>query len=456
MNKKPNILFLMSDEHRFDISGFSGNQIVRTPFLDELAKEAVIFTNAYTPSPVCIPARQCIAAGQFPRTCGVENYGQDLPPNYQTFAKTLVQGGYKTAAAGKLHHYGIDQMQGWLYRIAGDCEVSAQYYVQDQNKGVTSDNASGLLQMGIKWDDKKEILRAGPGNSAYARRDALAIQGAKNFIYEHFIDSYYDRATPQVPLMLYVGLLNPHYPYIAEEQLFNYYLNRVQLYANQEPFPHPFLGRCSNCGPLRPGIELHERDVKRAMAAYYANIETIDKQFAQVAQALEEAGENLDEWIIIYTTDHGEMLGEHAVWEKQRFFEGSVKVPLMIRYPKKYAHKVIDKNVNLVDLFATLCELTETPIPDNLDSRSLVPLMEGNIENWKDESISQWGGKNLMIKWGSIKYQLYTEDGSQVLFDLKVDPDEKTNLINHEAYKAYIPKFRERAKTLGFMDNSIK
>ena len=456
MNKKPNILFLMSDEHRFDISGFAGNQIVRTPFLDELAKEAVIFTNAYTPSPVCIPARQCIAAGQFPRTCGVENYGQDLPPNYQTFAKTLVQGGYKTAAAGKLHHYGIDQMQGWLYRIAGDCEVSAQYYVQDRSKGVTSDNASGLLQMGIKWDDKKEILRAGPGKSAYARRDALAIQGAKNFIYEHFIDSYYDRATPQVPLLLYVGLLNPHYPYIAEEELFNYYLNRVELYANQEPFPHPFLGRCSNCGPLRPGIEIHERDVKRAMAAYYANIETIDRQFEEVARALEDAGEDLDEWIIIYTTDHGEMLGEHAVWEKQRFFEGSVKVPLMIRYPKKYAHKVIDQNVNLVDLFATLCELTETPIPDNLDSRSLVPLMEGNIENWKDESISQWGGKNLMIKWGSIKYQLYTEDGSEVLFDLKVDPDEKTNLINHEAYKAYIPKFRERAKTLGFMDNSIK
>ena len=194
-------------------------------------------------------------------------------------------------------------------------------------------------------------------------------------IYEHFIDSYYDRATPYVPLMLYVGLLNPHYPYIAEENLFNYYLNRVELYENQEPFNHPFLGRCSNCGPLRPGIDIDKRDVKRAMAAYYANIETIDKQFEQVFKALEEAGEDLDEWIIIYTTDHGEMLGEHAIWEKQRFFEGSVKVPLFIRYPKKYAPKKVDKNVNLADLFATLCELTETPLPDHLDSRSLVPLM---------------------------------------------------------------------------------
>ena len=450
MNKKPNILFLMSDEHRFDVSGFTGNPVVRTPFLDRLAKDAVIFTNAYTPSPVCIPARQCIAAGQFPRTCGVENYGQDLPPNYQTFAKTLVQGGYKTAAAGKLHHFGIDQMQGWLYRIAGDCEVSSKHYTQDCNRTATSDNASELLESGIKWDDKKEILRAGPGHSAYARRDELAVQGAKNFIYEHFIDSYYDRATPYVPLMLYVGLLNPHYPYIAEENLFNYYLNRVELYENQEPFNHPFLGRCSNCGPLRPGIDIDKRDVKRAMAAYYANIETIDKQFEQVFKALEEAGEDLDEWIIIYTTDHGEMLGEHAIWEKQRFFEGSVKVPLFIRYPKKYAPKKVDKNVNLADLFATLCELTETPLPDHLDSRSLVPLMAGDDSDWMDESISQWGGRNLMIKWGAVKYQLYTDDGSEVLFDLDTDPSESSNLIHHEKYKALLPKFRERAEALGF------
>lgn len=102
MKKRPNILILMSDEHRFDVSGFAGNKIVRTPCLDKLAGEAVIFNNAYTPSPVCIPARQCIAVGQFPRTCKVESYGEDLSPYYQTFARTLTQNGYKTVAAGKL------------------------------------------------------------------------------------------------------------------------------------------------------------------------------------------------------------------------------------------------------------------------------------------------------------------------------------------------------------------
>lgn len=456
MKKKPNILILMSDEHRFDVSGFAGNKVVRTPFLDRLAEEAVVFENAYTPSPVCIPARQCIAVGQFPRTCKVEHFGEDLPPNAQTFAKVFAQNGYRTAAAGKLHHLGIDQMQGWLYRIAGDCEVALKHYISaDEDSAKKSESTKSMLTKRIKWDDRKEILRAGPGDSSYARRDKLAIEGVKNFIFEHFVDSYYDRAVPDMPLMLYVGLLNPHYPYIAEEKLFNYYLNRVELYQNTTPFKHPFLGKCSNYGPLIPNENIPVRDVKRAMAAYYANIETIDRQFEEVAKTLEDAGQDLDEWIIIYTTDHGEMLGEHGIWEKQRFFEGSVKVPLIIRYPRKYNRKVVTKNVNLADLFATLCELTEMSIPEGLDSRSLVELLEGNEEYWVDETVSQWGGRNLMIKWGSIKYQLYTEDDSEVIFDLEVDRKENTNLINEVQYAELLNKFRERAKVLGFKKKGI-
>ena len=455
MKKKPNILFLMSDEHRFDISGFAGNPIIRTPHLDHLAKDAVVFNNAYTPAPICIPARQCMAAGQLPRTCGVEVYGEDLPINYQTFAKTLAQNGYKTVAAGKLHHYGIDQMQGWLQRIAGDCEVSLKHYLEkDQSTISTSDNTIGMLQSGLKWNDKKEILRAGPGISAYARKDQLAIQGTKDFIYQYFIDSYYDRATPEQPLLLYVGLLNPHYPYIAEQELFDYYLNRVKLYENQEPFNHPFLGKCSNYEPLIPGKNISVRDIKRAMAAYYANVETIDRQFGEVMKALENAGQNLDDWIIIYTSDHGEMLGEHAIWEKQRFFEGSVKIPLFIRYPQRFGKTIVKENVNLIDLFATLCELTDTPIPGGLDSRSLVPLLEGKADKWNNETISQFNGINLMIKQNNIKYQWYETDASEVLFDLEKDPTESRNLICEPLYQPLLPAFRKRRDELGFGPNA--
>jgi len=449
MDKRPNILFLMSDEHRFDVSGFAGNEVVRTPFLDKMAEEAVIFENAYTPSPVCIPARQCMASGQLPKTCKVECFGEDLEPNYLTFARVFSQYAYKAVAAGKLHHSGIDQMQGWTQRIAGDCDIFPRYI-----NGEKEEFEKYKKPKGVKWTEEKEILRAGIGTSPYTTADNMTIMGAENYVYQHFIDSYYDRAIKDTPLLLYVGLVNPHYPYLADEKLFNYYINRIGLYGNNKPFKHCYLSKNPNMeGPLRVGEDISQRDLRRAMAAYYANIETMDSNFERVYKSLEEAGENLDDWIIIYTSDHGEMLGEHAIWEKQQFFEGSVKVPLFIRYPKKFKAKRIKENVNLCDIFATLCDLAEIPIPDGLDSRSLVALMEGNNDTWNNESISQVWGNKLMIKQDHLKYQWYGDDESEVLFDLNTNTDETINYINDKEYIEEIKKFRKRCTELGFGPN---
>lgn len=447
MREKPNVLILMSDEQRFDVLGFMGNDIVRTPNLDALANDAVIFQNAYTPSPVCIPARQCFAMGQYPKTCKVERYGEDLEPNSRTFARTFTENHYKTAAAGKLHHMGIDQMQGWEFRMAGDTEVSVNHYLHQSGK---PEDAIDKLKTGMKWNDKKEILRAGPGDSSYARRDRLTMEGCSNFIYEHFVDSFYDRAEPDTPLMLYVGLLNPHYPYIAEQELFDYYLNRVGLYENQTPSDHPFLGRCANCPPLIVGEDVTERDVKRAMAAYYANIETTDRQFGKILEDLRNAGEDLDDWIIIFTSDHGEMLGEHSIWEKQRFYEGSARVPMFIRYPKRFAPGIIDQNVNLIDIYPTLCELCGIDAPEGVEGRSLVPLMEGNVSGWDNETLSQWGGIHLMIKRDDLKYHWYGDTETELLFDLKRDPQENEDRMREEDYQKQIQYFRDKKTKLGF------
>ena len=112
MKKPPNILFLMSDEHRADITGYEGNSVIRTPILDELARTGVTFKNAYTPAPMCIPARQCLATGKLPLTCGVMTYGEDLPPESMTFARRFAEYGFMTCASGKLHHRGHDQTVG--------------------------------------------------------------------------------------------------------------------------------------------------------------------------------------------------------------------------------------------------------------------------------------------------------------------------------------------------------
>ena len=437
MKKYPNILFLMSDEHRFDVSGFMGNSIVRTPNLDKLAQDAVVFDNAYSPNPICVPARQCLAMGEYASQCGCIAYGQDLPPQSRTFARLFTETGYTTIASGKLHHQGMDQMQGWQIRVAGDCNIERHFF------GV--ENPPALCKHPpFKWSESKEIKNAGPGDSAYLRRDRLAVQGLKDMIYEQFVDSAYDRAVFEQPTMLYLGLLNPHYPYIAEEKLFNYYLNRVEPYENTEEFNHYYLEKCPNeIGSVKIGEQVSEREVKRAMAAYYANIETIDRQYGEILTELQNAGHNLDNWIIIYASDHGEMLGEHSQWEKKKFFEGSVRVPLFIRYPKRFKPQRIKENVNLVDIFETLCELCNIEHPKSLASRSLIPLMENEKDNWCNETFSELLD-NLMIKKDNLKYHCYP-DSSEILFDLETNPEETINFIDDEYYSKEIDYFRKRA-----------
>ncbi len=459
MNTSPNILFLMSDEHRADVAGFAGNQVVRTPFLDWLSRTGVTFDNAYTPSPICVPARQCMASGQLPRSCGVEYYGQDLAPESMTFARRFSEYGYDTVACGKLHHMGPDQMQGWTRRVGMDHMLSQgaiQNFQADRATPLDSNKrAADHWKDGAKWNDAKEIKRAGIGKGPHTHVwDQYATEGCQHIITEHFLDPYYDKCSPEKPMLLYLGLSNPHYPYLAEETLFNYYLNRVPVYTDEPAFDHPWLGRSAfmpKAVSVGANGDVSEREARRATAAYYANIETIDQQYQSVVDNLRAAGQNIDDWIIVYCSDHGEMLGEHSIWEKQKFFEASVRVPLIIRWPKGFnGGRHIKQNVSLCDLFATLCDLAQIDCPDGLDSRSLAPLLHGTTYDAPNEAISQFVGKHCMVKLDTLKYQCYGSDGEEVLFDLAADPNERRNLIGEPRYNDALVKLRSRATELGF------
>ncbi len=449
MSKRPNILFLMTDEHRADCLGFYGNQIIRTPHLDNLAKDAVIFDHAYTPSPICIPARQCMMSGQLPKTCGCLQYGDDLPPFSMTFAKRFSQYAYMTIACGKLHHLGTDQNQGWISHWGVEGADIAGVKSID---GLITNEFEKIQIQRQKWDDVKEIKRAGIMPSPYGEKDEFATQAAIHAIKQHFLSPSYDRAQPQRPILLMVSLNQPHYPYFCPDaRKFEYYLNRVPVFNDNNPFSHPWLGKSPNQpGPILIGRDISFREAQRATAAYYSMIETADELFGKVINEIIHAGEDLDEWIIIYTSDHGEMLGEHSIWEKQKFFEGSVRIPLFIRFPKKYQPRRVQENVNLCDLFATLCDIAEIPAPQGLDSRSLVDLCDGNHSLWNDESISHFGKDFLMIKQGSLKYQYYGESMPEVLFDLDRDPAENINFIDQTEYHEMLSIFRRRRKQLGY------
>jgi len=206
-------------------------------------------------------------------------------------------------------------------------------------------------------------------------------------------------------------------------------------------------------------VDVTMRDMQRVTAAYYGMIETIDEQYGSVMRMLEHHGEDIDDWIIVYTSDHGEMLGEHGIWEKQKFFEASARVPLIIRWPRQFEPRVVEENVNLCDLFATLCDLAGIPIPPGLDSRSMVPLMRGDNREWReryhDETVSQFAARNVMIKRGHLKYQWYGTDMPEVLFDLKADPGETRNHIGHAAHRIVVEQFRRRLAELGHGPNAL-
>ena len=446
MNRPPNILFLMDDQHRFDWFGFAGHPVAQTPNLDRIARDGVIFDNAYTPAPLCIPARQCITSGRFPRSCGVEQFGQDLPPHSETFPRALARGGYHTVCSGKLHHAGTDQMQGWTHRICNGDDMQVH---NDFIEGRDAAAYERYARHPGMWSLSKELQKAGIGRSPYAVSDELNTAGACAFLDEYFVSAHYERATPDRPLLLKLSLQQPHYPFCAPEALIEKYLPLVSEYANQACLDHPEFRNWTHLPK-----EVSKEDRLRALAATAAMVELCDGYFGQVLDKLEACGQDLDDWLILYTSDHGDLLGEHGKWWKMSFYEGSVKVPLIMRAPRFFAGggRHLSANVNLCDLFATFCDVADLSLPAQTDSRSLLPLLRGEAKAWPDETVSQYRGDFLMIKRGPLKYQFYGDnpDWPEVLFDLEADPQETLNVARDPAYGEALATFRRRKTALGF------
>ncbi len=407
----------MADEFRHDAAGFAGRHFAETPCLDSLAAGAATFTNAYSPSPLCVPARQCLATGLYPSHAGCLHFGDDLEPGAATFARHFSEQGYYTVCCGKLHHRGPDQMQGWLQRIGAEQAVRWPAAYADR------------VQIGRKkWRGAQEILEAGAGISPLGLADDLAITGACDFLRMHF--GCHNDLPPDVPVFLMVSLQQPHFPLLAPEELLDKYLPKVTVFEDVGPSGHSTLDE----GRLGATDGLTKSDFRRATAAYAAMVEQTDTRFAQVLSTLREVGQNPDEWLIVFCADHGDMLGEHGLWGKRKFYEGSVRVPLFLRGPGVVSGTT-SRNVNLVDLFPTLCGLTGLPVPKGLDGRNLFDAQS------EDLTFSQLGPDQWMIKCGPWKLMIFP-NGDDVLFQLEDDPEERVNRIADPACQSLVQELR--------------
>ena len=438
MPEKPHILLLIDDEHRPDVLGVEGNPHVRTPTLDRCMSQGTYFRSAYTPAPVCVPARQSFLTGLYPRHNGCMDFRMPLPSDVLTIPAHLGHYGYHTACAGKMHFQGADQMHGWKQRIAGDVEVviddSPLRHLATQADPAR--RAERRVEPGTDlWPTAKEITNARVGRGSHLIQDLYTTDGAMHFLDDYFVGAQYDRPIDQ-PLLLAVSLNSPHYPYQCSEEPFSYYLRRVEPFV--QDLPDNF--DCHEFFKIQIGKDVTLRDARRATAAYYGMVETVDRQYTRVIDRLQEL-DVLDDFVIVFLSDHGEMLGQKGLWHKLQFFDGAVRVPFSISAPQVLpeATRMASHNVSLVDLFPTLCELVDVPVPDGLDGRSLVPLMRGDATGWPNEVYSEMyhnlNGAAEMVRSDNLKYFRFLErDWPEQLFDLETDPDERNNLIDDPAY----------------------
>ncbi len=453
-NKKPHILLLIDDEHRPDVMPIEGDSIIRTPTLDRFINQGTYFRNAYTPSPACVPARQCFLAGNYLKKCGTRDWGTPLPSEVVTIPGHLSRYGYHPVAAGKMHFAdGSDQMHGWYERIGRDIRGRNGYEPVDRplHQAMTFHEEITLHKDGTGvWGIAKEITNTRVGMSTLMKQDKYTVDGALMYLDEFFVDATHDRPG-EGPLLLAVSLNCPHYPFQCPEELFNYYMQRVKPRVEDLPENFDF----ADTSKIKVGGDVTYREAHRATAAYYGMIEWADTQFGRVISKL-EALNVLDDFVIVFLSDHGEMLGEKGLWFKDLYFDSSVRVPFFISWPQKFnrGSTIIQENVSLVDLFPTLCEIAQVPIPTGLDGRSLVPLMEGRSDGWPNEVYSELYapsyGPSVMVKQDHMKYLRFEgRDWPEQLFNLDADPSENHNLIDNKAHVDDVKRLR--AKVDDFM-----
>ncbi|HEU5317723.1 MAG TPA: choline-sulfatase [Chloroflexota bacterium] len=427
--ERPNILVIMSDEHAPQFSGFGGHPLVKTPYLDRLAAGGVLFRNAYCNSPLCVPSRMSFMTGRYPHHNGAYDNTTALSSDAVTWAHLLRAVGYDAALSGKQHFIGPDQLHGFQAQLAFDLHASNHHGVFDWEKGTP--------RAARPWPG---VAQAGPGTTREIEVDDAVEEAALAYIK--------DPARKERPWALDVGFIAPHFPLVVPEKYWAMYrpeeMDLPVIPEGHLESQHPVFTRMRG---MFGALDVFPDDrVRRARAAYYGLITYLDDKVGRLLAALEETGQ-LENTLVIYTSDHGEMNGEHGMWRKSCFYEQSVRVPLILSWPSGLrAARVVENNVSLVDVVATMVECAgarDVEAVGELDGESLLPLARGEDgadEEWDDEVFSEYLAHGVarpvaMLRRGRHKL-IYSLDDPPILFDLEKDPGEFENVAGDPAYAA--------------------
>ncbi len=422
MTMPPNILLIMSDQHSADAMGCAGDPLIRTPNLDRLAAEGMRFTNAYCPSPLCVPSRMSFMSGRSPTRNQVWTNQAALSSTIPTWAHALGVAGYDTALIGRMHFVGPDQRHGFMHRPIG--EGNARHFGAPELGGPRYTR----LPQATAGQSRVSFEHAGRGNSFYQQFGSDVTDATCRFLREH---SNSDTAFAAV-----TGYLLPHCPYIGPKAAFDYYFDRMDTGVENGDQPDCIRDIVERSRRrLTPPATEHQLRVARA--AYYAMIEHMDNDIGRILDTLDATG-LADNTLVIYCSDHGDMMGHHHLWSKKVFYDRAAKVPFLARLPGLTSPgSACDSLCSLLDVAPTFTELTGAPEMD-VDGESMAPLLRGETKPERvvasevadvNAGSFDWVGK--MVRRGPWKlWRHQTVDGKDyppALFNLDDDPEEKNN-----------------------------
>lgn len=465
---RPNILFIMTDQQRWDCLGANGNKIIKTPNLDRLARQSANFTHAFVQSPVCVPSRISFFTGRYP-------HSHKNRVNYTPLAKSevlmqarLKQAGYTTASIGKLH----------LFPPTVEEAKSSGFDVVELHDAVPYlDQFSDY----VKWRNQHDPNKNRPYR-AYIKQAKAGENPFRSIIEESYTDTAWvgqrtrhhlkQLAEAGRPFFLYSSFWKPHSPYeipAPYDQLYNDVeipLPKLTTLEDIQRLPLPLQKLI-----LRGKKPMHDMDREKLQwiyRSYYAAISQIDKEIGLILKTLEESGQ-ADNTIIAFSSDHGDQLLKHGMMGKNAFFEESVRVPFIIGYPGHVRSGQYSELVETIDLLPTLFELAGVAEPKGNQGLSLAPLIADvgrdyvpreavYSENIIPEVITRGldyyfeKGKGIkgirypdakMVRTQGWKYNYYP-DGYAELYDLEKDPDEYNNLAGQAEYAETERKMKDR------------
>jgi choline-sulfatase len=436
---RPNVLVVMTDQLVPFLTGAYGHGVVQTPHLDALAARGVRFDAAYTPYPLCAPARAAMLTGAYASTLGCYDNASVLPSDVPTIAHYLATAGYETVLSGKMHFVGPDQLHGFRRRLTTD-----------------------VFPAGLAWvpvlEEDGSFVRGGHAHN-YVPPNVGVRPWTKFLAYDeetHFRALEYLRGRvgqPEAePFLLVASYHHPHDPFHVTQELWDLYedaeIDVPSLPADLDS-TYSAMDRWANEAHGVDEVRLDDAGNLTALRrAYYGLVTYVDRKLGELLAALDQTGEREDT-VVVFLSDHGDMLGEKRMVQKRCFYEWSARVPLVLALPDgRGAGTTVSEPVSLLDVLPTLLDLVGHPEGERLplDGSSLVPLVDGGRDPQRtvlsEYHVEKVRAPCFMARRGRHKL-VHVHGHDEQLFDLDADPGEWESLAGRPEVAAIEADLRE-------------